>query len=230
MAILDPKAFRKNVVVNNETLKSVSSSEKFQRQPLRYLPENDKLNPALATVDLARKYFRPQIVFDAPETQPKYDSEQAYLNKRVLVGIEFSEGSYFLEGDQNKRITYPRFRHPGVIIQVRRDKTYVQTKMAGSRASVIQDLGLNPYSIEIRGWLIYRNAYELPYEQMKALLGIYEAPNSVPVISDYLDRVFGIKDIYMYNLEFGMEEGVSNAVTFTLSAISDEPIELIINE
>jgi len=228
--MLNPNDFQKSRVLNKESITNGLNTEGFQLQGVSALPNSEALIIPISAINLASNYFRPQLVFTEPTTKPKHDSELAYINKRVVCGIEFAEGSYFVDGDTSKKVTYPRFIHPGVIISVSRSKSSVVTKCVGTSRNIIQDLGLNPYHITIRGVLINSDGKTLPYRQAKTLIDIYEAPGSMDIISEYLDRIYGVKTVYMNNIEFNLQEGDQNAIYFTIDCISDEPIELLIKE
>lgn len=150
----------------------------------------------------------------------------------ILFPVIFSEGNYKRYNDKGELVNKKMgdFRLPiASVVSFRRDKIMSQTKINGGKGSVKEVYGFDDWQVTINGFLIPDNSqpqgFKTPLEQEKELVKWDDLASSVEVFGE-LFTLRKIKNLTIKGITFEPMRGKPNIRTFTLNALSDEPIEL----
>jgi len=113
------------------------------------------------------------------------------------------------------------------VIEVSQAKIIERTTVRGRNGTVKEYWSMDDYSVRIRGALIEPRPDVYPREQTETLHAVLNAPNSLKVVSRFL-QMYGIYEITVKDFTFLPVEGKTNVQFFDIQAYSDEPEELII--
>jgi hypothetical protein len=148
------------------------------------------------------------------------------LGTPVWGNLGFEKGSYINHAEQE--IEYNGLTIDTVLFEITIPKTIVKTDIQGLPGSVKEYISRGDYQISIKGALVSQEKNVFPLFELNRLRQIVEVEDSVKVTSDLL-HYFGIFNIVIENATFSEVEGMRNTVSFSIDAVSDEPIELIIS-
>lgn len=118
-----------------------------------------------------------------------------------------------------------------VIFNVTQTKNIVKTPIQGRNGTVKEYISDGDFQIEISGAIVSPGR-TYPQTEVNELIEILKAPIAIPsdsLISEYLNW-FGIHSIVVENYDFPQTEGTRNQQEFRISAVSDIPVELEIDE
>ena len=152
---------------------------------------------------------------------------ESYLGTPVLSNIVFKPGSYEQNGEI---IQYEGLTINTVLITASMSKNIVITPVAGRPGTVKEYISKGDYVITINGAIVNETggaAY--PKEDMKRLIALMDVPEALDFTSEYLD-LFGSMDLVITNFTPPQAKGQRNMQVFTIGAVSDNPIELQLNE
>lgn len=125
--------------------------------------------------------------------------------------------------------TLPRLTLDCVLMTIHGSKTIVKTDVMGQHkmGTVKEFMGYNDYEIRITGVLFNakENMDKYPIKQVNDLRRICEAPVSVPVLNDVLNRM-GVMNVVIEDWSFTQYPGKENVQPFELSCVSDTPMLL----
>lgn len=147
------------------------------------------------------------------------------LGTAVVIDIVFQGGTYTDE-ETGRQITFKEITLATVLVNMNQPKRIIRTEIAGRNGSVKEYIGMDDYQINIQGMICGTNG-TFPFQDVAALHAICKAPITIPVISAYL-QLFDIFSIVVTDFTFDQEPGGYSTQTFTMNAISDKPVELII--
>ena len=111
-----------------------------------------------------------------------------------------------------------------VLLTVDQSKNIVKTKIQGKNSTVKEYVSDDDYTIELKG-IISSNDDTYPETLVQQLINICKIPCEIPVSSSYLTK-FGINNIVIEHYSFPQVQGFSNQQEFTISMVSDEPLQL----
>lgn len=114
-----------------------------------------------------------------------------------------------------------------VVITVSMAKNIVKTAINGRKGTVKEWVSDGDYSVAITGAL-YGRSNKYPKQEVDALLEVLQSNVSIKCQSDFLD-LFGIYQMVIESFSMPQSQGQLNVQPFEISAISDQPIELLIN-
>ena len=97
---------------------------------------------------------------------------------------------------------------------------------AGKKGTVKELMGYSDFNLAIKGMVFGKNTY--PSQAVKQLEKICNKQGTVTIESE-LTRIFGISEIVIERFQLGEDEGSWESQTFSISATSDEPIELLLS-
>lgn len=163
-------------------------------------------------------------------------------NVRVL---SYENGE--LKGPDNQIITSSRItgvpvadtltlRFEGLSVQlpvslttVSQSKNIVKTTMPGYEGTIKEYISSGDFAISIKGVIINTDDNIYPTDQVNSLIQLCDTPNPIDVESAFL-RQFDIFKMVIESYNFPQQQGWTNTQTFSIDAISDRPIELIIDD
>lgn len=151
---------------------------------------------------------------------------QSPISTPVYTDITFESVTYkdFVSG---KTITTQKQTYITVLINVSQAKKIIKTEIQGRNGTVKEYIGMDDYGITINGIIAGPNG-SYPKAIMLQLKKIIDAPVPIPVTSTYLNNL-GIFNIVVESYSFDQEPGGYSKQNFTISAISDLPVELQIS-
>lgn len=191
---------------------------------------------AVNTISFLRK-------FNLPSSTPVIKSDNPYadripqgvdpdpamylspLGTPVVADIVFQGGTY-TDNESGRQITFRDVTLATVIVSMTQPKRIIRTEIQGRDNSVKEYIGMDDYQINIQGMITGTNG-TFPFQEVAELHAICKAPITIPVISAYF-QLFDIFSLVITDFTFDQEAGGYSKQTFTINAISDRPIELII--
>jgi hypothetical protein len=225
-----------------------TSNELNRFNPSSPIPVNQ---PKLILTSFGLNYLKPQLFklgqrlqgdkhFDSAESfnpinTPLSDSSVAtsYLGTPIFSNLIIPSGSWVdLDGNT---IPYGSadpsnpYTDNIVLFSIQRTKRYVVTEVTGRDNGFIEHISNGNYQISIKGVIIspYPNVY--PKDQVRIFKSIFEANKSIKVVSEYLQN-FDIDQIYITDVSLEQLEGCRNMQPYEITALSDTPFEIIVNE
>jgi hypothetical protein len=117
-----------------------------------------------------------------------------------------------------------------VLATVSMTKTIVKTAVQGRNGTVKEYINAGDYSISLQGALFDNNKTKYPDQDVKTLLQLLMATESLKCISPLLNDIFDIHYLVIESYDMPQEAGHQNKQAFTIKAISDDPPELILSE
>jgi hypothetical protein len=120
------------------------------------------------------------------------------------------------------------------IVEVSRDKLIVTTDIQGRNGSVKEYISNGDYAVTIKGVLASnpkdgRFARRYPAREVAALQSLLDVPAALPV-TGRLFRLLGIKNLVIKGHSWPALPGFTNLQAYELRCLSDDPIELNLNE
>lgn len=146
------------------------------------------------------------------------------LGTPVVADLLLQGGSY--TNNSGKIVTYEDVTLVTVLITLSQPKRVVRTEIQGNDGTVKEYIGMDDYQLTINGIINGSNG-TFPFQDVAALHAICKAPVTIPVVSAYL-QLFDIFNIVITEFNFEQEAGGYSKQNFTISAISDTPVELLI--
>lgn len=176
--------------------------------------------------------FLPEVysnlrVASVPETE-----RLSQFGTPVLDSFTFEMGEYntYKQGALVKT-TMPDFLLPyATIVSFTRSMNMTQTKTLGNNGTVKEIYGLDDWEINIQGICLTddtRPAQRTADEQADELIRWRQVADTINVRGD----IFANKNIYalcIKSLSINPEQGRPGVIPFTIEAVSDEPVELIL--
>lgn len=161
--------------------------------------------------------------FPAQSYEPDPHLKESFFGTPIWCNLKFPAGTYqTLEGDV---ITFEGLEIDQVLMTVSMAKNIVTTAVVGRNGTVKEYIADGDYQITIQGALASNQPDVYPVTEFANLLEILAAPVSVRVESEFLSQ-FDIQEIAVTGYDFPQAPGFRNMQYFSITAISDEPIEL----
>lgn len=190
---------------------------------------------AVNTVSFLRK-------FNLPSNTPVIKNDNPYKDK-IPQGVDPDPAMYLsplgtpvvadivLQGgiytnENGRLVTIRDITLATVVVAMSQPKRIIRTEIQGSDGSVKEYIGMDDYQINIQGLIAGTNG-TFPFQEVAALHDICRAPITIPVVSAYF-QLFDIFSLVITEFTFDQEPGGYSKQTFTINAISDKPVELII--
>ncbi|PIY15128.1 MAG: hypothetical protein COZ16_05580 [Flavobacteriaceae bacterium CG_4_10_14_3_um_filter_31_253] len=149
-------------------------------------------------------------------------SMKSKLGTPIYAPLTIKKGSYDTRTDT---INYDEVVLDNALVDISMSKNIVKTAIQGRKGTVKEYVSLGDYVINISGSIISDNQKEYPEIEVKALEKIVIAPISLQVVCETLNRL-GIYEIVIESYNFPTKQGFIGTQVYSISAISDEPIEL----
>lgn len=129
--------------------------------------------------------------------------------------------------DQNGRVySFQPITLVAVLINASFPKKIVKTEIQGRSGTVKEYIGEDDAQLTISGIICGSNGH-YPIDEVKQLMEIRKAPIPIVVTSNYLQNL-DIDMLVIEDIELGQDEGGWSYQTFSIKAISDLPVELMI--
>jgi len=110
------------------------------------------------------------------------------------------------------------------IITISQSKNIVSTAIQGRNGTVKEFISDGDYQISING-LIWINDNIYPEEEVQKFVNIMKVPQAIKIYSNFIN-LFGISELVITSYDVPQLEGMRNQQPFTITAISDEYINL----
>ena len=194
----------------------------------------DNLAKAFGLGALRVKYYKSRV--NEEEQDEDTPTTTSYLGTPIFANIIFIPGEYkdnkgeiiqygqILKNDE----TNENFVINTVLIDVSQQKQIIKTEIQGVGGTVKEYISKGDYQITIRGALVSESSVMYPTTQVQQLKEYLEAETSIGIASRFLDDIFDIQSIVVESFDFPQVEGTQNQQLFSISAVSDEPIELTV--
>lgn len=115
---------------------------------------------------------------------------------------------------------------PATLVDFRRAKNITKTRLSGNNGTVKEIYGFDDWQIRIRG-LCLDTPESSAYEQHQELLKWENLADSIEVQGElFLDK--NIYNLVIEAINFSQPEGKQNIIPFEITAVSDEPLELVL--
>lgn len=156
-----------------------------------------------------------QVIRDEPEGF-------SYLGTPVHGRIEFPSVTYDLL-DGTSKITNEMF-FDTALVSVSQQKTIITTAIQGRPGTVKEYISKGDYSISIElrvNTNQKNNVGAYPTDQITDLVALLEATIETPIISLFLNDVFGVDSIVVTDYTVPQQAGIMNNVPVLITAISE---------
>jgi len=114
-----------------------------------------------------------------------------------------------------------------VLFTVNMTKNIVTTAVNGKKGTVKEYVSDGDYSVHIQG-LIVSDDYSYPRSDVATLKKLLSHNESLKVLSPFLE-IWGIYELAVSSYSIPQKVGFQNTQAFDITALSDQPIELIID-
>lgn len=125
-----------------------------------------------------------------------------------------------------KQVTTPQITHYTILINVTMPKIEKKEQVQGRPGTVKEYISDDDFQIQINGIISGPNGVE-PTEDMQNLYQLRAAPVPIPVVCAYLNDM-GVYYIVIEELALTQDAGGISTQKYTISAVSDRPVELYI--
>ncbi len=115
-----------------------------------------------------------------------------------------------------------------VLFSISQNKNIVTTAVNGRKGTIKEYISEGDFTVHIQG-LIISDDNSYPRADVETLRELLVADQSLKVISPFLE-LWGIYEIAVTDYNIPQKEGFQNTQPFDITALSDQPIELIIND
>jgi hypothetical protein len=139
----------------------------------------------------------------------------SYLGTPVFdpVSLKSQDGNISIELD-------------AILTELSMSKNIVTTAIQGRNGTVKEYIADGDYNVVFRGVIVGQDG-DYPQFDVSILRDLVQLPEALICESDFL-RLFGVNNIVVQTYSFPQREGFLNTQLFELQCLSDEPIELII--
>ena len=114
-----------------------------------------------------------------------------------------------------------------ILITINQSKNIVTTQINDRKGTVKEYISEGDYNVQIQG-LIVSDDYSYPRADVETLRELLTADVALKVISPFLE-IWGIYELVVTDFNIPQQPGMQNTQAFSITALSDEPIELIID-
>jgi hypothetical protein len=162
---------------------------------------------------------------DADESAPVGFST---FGSPIFANLIFNGGSY--KDENGEQIDFDELVLDVVLFDVAQTKQIIKTEITGKRGSIKEYISNGDYSVNIKGVITSENPNAFPYQKIRDLKKILDVPRHLEISSKLLNDIHNINYVVVENYSFPMKEGIQDAQFFEINCLSDDPIELTINE
>ncbi len=116
-----------------------------------------------------------------------------------------------------------------VLFSIQQSKNIVKTPINGRNGTIKEYVGMGDYSINIKG-VIAGTRGRYPVEAVDNLMEFLTYNQSIKIYSKYLNERFNIDEIVILDFDLKQEEGRYSQQSFEINALSDYPVEILIQQ
>ena len=150
------------------------------------------------------------------------------LGTPVYDDITFPAGAYI--DNEGETVEFQELKLQTVQVTVNEEKNIVSTPVSGRKGTVDEYVNEGDYMISITAKLT-ELLNVMPYDQMEAWRRIKESPESIKVISKFLNSIFDIYDVLVRIFTINTIPGSINEVNLSIelkSTVNFDPEEFIL--
>jgi len=147
---------------------------------------------------------------------------RSLLNTPVVSNLTFRGDTYTDNSGVVKN--FDSITYEAVLLNVSQAKKIIKTEIQGRDGTVKEYIGMDDYQVTINGIITGPNG-KYPYEDVRALKDLLDAPIPIVVICQFLQNL-DVHTIVIENYELPRQEGGYSYQQFSITAISDVPQEL----
>lgn len=114
------------------------------------------------------------------------------------------------------------------LISVSNDKNIIVTDIAGRNGSVKEYINRGDYQININGFIVAPFGNVFPIARVRELRRICELEREISISGAFLNH-FNITTVVVDDWAISEEGGTHNSIPFSLSLLSETPIEIKVN-
>ncbi len=185
------------------------------------------------TTGLGVQLLKPKL-FTVDSVENEVTDRMSFLGTPVFSNLEIPAGQYkTLDGET---VPFDGIRIDTVLFDVTIEKNIVRTPINGRDGTVKQYISLGDYAISCQGLIIGESdatnagfdvsvTNEVPEEEIRKLNEIMRVPQEIEIVSEFLD-FFDISTVVIEGANFGQREGYRDSIYFSMSMLSDTPVEL----
>jgi hypothetical protein len=169
-------------------------------------------------LDFARhELYKGRIPISTPDESPI--SRRSQLGSLIFSDLQFLP----INGTSHIPVDIALF-------DVHQAKLITRTAIQGRKGGQIKEYnGEDDFEITIKGVICGSNG-RYPIDQVKNLVQFCRYPQSLGIVSKYLNEVWDISEVVIYDYHFEMPEGSHSYQKFELQCWSDKPVEILIKE
>jgi hypothetical protein len=221
-----------------DLLSLLQTAHNLASVPSKYVPFGAQVNGALnlganqlntykvkpsAEQKVIRGYGGKKFVFEEVIEASLYSN----LGTPILMHVTFGKASWseFVNGEKVTKSFEGITLAAATVVDFSQAKIIEKTHIASKNGSVKEYIGLDDWSIRIRGIIVNEDADAMPEQAIKELKKLKDCPVALPILNtmcDWLD----IKNVVIEDVEFTALEGSNNMQPFTITCSSDEVFEL----
>lgn len=148
----------------------------------------------------------------------------SYLGTSVFSNLEITAGKYTnLDGEQ---ISYEGLTIDTVLFDVSQSKNIVTTEIQGRNGTIKEYISDGDFSVNINGLIVSEDANLYPEDGVSLLIDILKVQSTIPIVSRFLNDVFGITNVVVVGYSLPQMEGTPNTQPFSIQCLSNDPVEL----
>jgi len=137
---------------------------------------------------------------------------------------------YGIESPVFMPVTLNGYRLPNEpLVDVSISKAIVKTQVAGYNGTIKENMGLEDYSITIKGLAINQEEDEYPESIIRQLRHLFEKTESVTILSP-ITQLLSIDQVVIESFSLSSLEGFRHVQPYEFRCSSDQSIELLIKE
>lgn len=116
-----------------------------------------------------------------------------------------------------------------VLFSVHQAKNVVRTQIVGRNGRIKEYVGEDDFEINIKGVICGDNGV-YPYDHVKNLVNYLRFSQSLGIVSKYLNEIFDIDEVVVYDFKLEQTEGSYSYQKFEMDCWSDKPVEVLIQD
>ncbi|MCZ2128857.1 MAG: DUF6046 domain-containing protein [Bacteroidia bacterium] len=164
---------------------------------------------------------------EIPSIELNEQTATSYLGTPIVMPVAFDEVKWteIINGEKKEKslpqITMP----PATLIDFSQAKVIEKTRIAGRNGTVKEYIGMDDWSIRLRGIIINEEKDEAPEETIKLIKNLKNCPVAIRILNPmclWLD----IYNVVVEDIDFPSLEGYPGAQPYTMNLSSDEIFEL----